>query len=61
MGHSYRKIANNPEIPEKPLPGIEKRIGKADFRALASAAKARNGRFSPFPPMFFPWGPIHEV
>jgi hypothetical protein len=41
-------IPKNPEIQEKPLSGTEKRIGKADFGALASAANGRNGRFVVF-------------
>jgi hypothetical protein len=41
----YRVIPKKSEIPEKPLFGIQKRIGMAVFGPLASA---RNGRKRPF-------------
>jgi hypothetical protein len=48
-------IPKNPEIQEKPLFGNKKRIGKADFSRLASAAKDRKGRFSSIStPNFYP-------
>jgi len=38
-------IPKNPEIQEKPLFGIKKRIGKAVFGPLASAAKDQKSPF----------------
>jgi hypothetical protein len=42
-------IPNKPEIQEKPLIGNKKRIGKAVFGPLASAAKDRKGLLSSNP------------
>jgi hypothetical protein len=47
-------IPKNPEIQEKPLFGIKKRIGKAVFGPLTSAAKDRKGRFSSFSTLELP-------
>jgi hypothetical protein len=46
-------IPNNPEIQEKPLFWIKKRIGKAVFGPLTSAAKDRKSRFPSISPLEF--------
>jgi hypothetical protein len=53
----YRVIPKNSEIQEKPVFGIKKRIGKAVFRPLTSAAKGRKGRFSSISTPNFTQGP----